>query len=97
MDDDRYWKAGGVYFNPDDPTILVPKRFGIGWTFNFAHPIAWVILALRVFQFILLSSRWFLIALQAGVAQSSSDIAQLSTCSSIVDGELTPDHAYHRA
>lgn len=44
-DDDRYWKGGGIYFNPDDPAILVPKRFGIGWTFNFAHPIAWVILA----------------------------------------------------
>ena len=35
---------GLVYVNPADPRLVVPKRFGIGWTFNFAKPIAWVLL-----------------------------------------------------
>jgi len=36
--DDRYWYGGFFYNNPDDPAILVPKRFGLGWTVNFGHP-----------------------------------------------------------
>jgi uncharacterized membrane protein len=32
--------------NPADPRLVVPKRWGIGWTFNFARPVAWVILGL---------------------------------------------------
>ena len=43
-DDDRYWKLGQFYFNPDDPTIFVEKRFGIGWTVNFGHPVSWIFL-----------------------------------------------------
>lgn len=42
-DDDRLWKGGMLYFNPQDPAILVPKRFGIGWTLNFGHWLAWVV------------------------------------------------------
>jgi len=38
-DDDRYWKLGMIYYNPDDPTLWVEKRFGIGWTINHGHPI----------------------------------------------------------
>ena len=34
-----------IYSNPDDPRLLVPKLVGKGWTFNFARPAAWVILA----------------------------------------------------
>lgn len=45
VDDDREWKAGAVYYNRGDRAILVPKRFGVGWTFNFANPISWIILA----------------------------------------------------
>ena len=37
------WR-GIFYVNPADPRLLVPKRFGIGWTFNFARPISWLIL-----------------------------------------------------
>jgi uncharacterized membrane protein len=44
-DDDRYWKGGLIYVNRGDPAVVVPRRFGIGWTFNFAHPLAWLILA----------------------------------------------------
>ena len=50
---------GLLYVNPADPRLLVPKRSGLGWTFNFAKPIAWVILT----AFLLLP-----LALVAGVA-----------------------------
>jgi len=43
---DRYWKLGVFYFNPDDSAVLIEKRFGLGYTFNFARPIAWIILLL---------------------------------------------------
>lgn len=41
-DDDEHWVLGAFYFNPQDPSLIVPKRFGIGWTINHAHPIAWL-------------------------------------------------------
>lgn len=40
VDDDKYWKWGVFYYNPNDPAIWIEKRFGIGWTLNFANPIA---------------------------------------------------------
>lgn len=43
-DDDRYWKLGQFYFNPNDPTMFIEKRFGIGWTINFANIKGWLIL-----------------------------------------------------
>lgn len=39
---DRAWKLGLFYFNPDDPTLFVEKRFGVGYTVNFARPGAWL-------------------------------------------------------
>lgn len=43
-DDDRYWKLGQFYFNKNDPSIFLEKRFGVGWTINCAHPLSWVII-----------------------------------------------------
>ena len=43
-DDDRYWNAGFFYNNPDDPAMFVPKRYGLGWTMNFGHPQARLVL-----------------------------------------------------
>ncbi|HHQ47484.1 MAG TPA: DUF1648 domain-containing protein [Acidobacteria bacterium] len=43
--EDRYWKLGLLYVNPDDPAIFVEKRFGIGYTVNFGNRWAWLILA----------------------------------------------------
>ena len=37
------WR-GVLYVNPADPRLVVPKRSGLGWTFNFARPIAWALL-----------------------------------------------------
>lgn len=36
IDDDKYWKWGMIYYNPNDPTVFVEKRVGIGWTLNMA-------------------------------------------------------------
>jgi len=44
---DDGWK-GIFYFNPDDPALFVPKRFGIGYTLNFGNSWSWVVLALIV-------------------------------------------------
>ena len=44
-DNDRYWKLGIFYVNPNDPSVIVPKRFGMGWTTNFGRPTTWVLLA----------------------------------------------------
>ena len=37
-DDDRFWKLGIFYANREDPSVFVQKRFGVGWTVNFARP-----------------------------------------------------------
>ena len=42
---DDKWK-GVFYSNPDDPAVLVAKRYGIGYTLNFGNPWSWVVLAL---------------------------------------------------
>ncbi len=44
-DDDRFWKAGLIYINRDDPAIAVPARFGVGWALNLANPAAWLTIA----------------------------------------------------
>ncbi|HEX3784763.1 MAG TPA: DUF5808 domain-containing protein [Pseudonocardiaceae bacterium] len=44
-DDDRFWKAGLIYVNRDDPAILVNARFAFGWTANFGNPAAWLLIA----------------------------------------------------
>jgi uncharacterized membrane protein len=48
-DDDRYWVGGFLYNNPDDPDLLVPKRYGLGWTMNFGHPMGkWIAIGMLV-------------------------------------------------
>lgn len=42
-DDDRYWKLGQFYVNKNDPSIFIEKRFGVGWTNNWAHPLSWIL------------------------------------------------------
>jgi uncharacterized membrane protein len=41
---DAAWKLGLLYYNPDDPALIVEKRFGLGWTLNFGRPAVWLIL-----------------------------------------------------
>ena len=44
---DEAW-SGPFYSNPDDPSVFVPKRYGIGYTLNFGNPWSWVVLLLIV-------------------------------------------------
>lgn len=43
-DDDRHWRLGLIYVNPEDPAVMVPQRVGVGWTLNLARPLSWVFL-----------------------------------------------------
>ena len=37
------WRAGIFYYDPEDPALFVPKRSGLGYTFNFGRPSAIVL------------------------------------------------------
>lgn len=41
-DEDSHWHLGFLYANRTDPSVLVPRRLGIGWTPNFGNPFAWI-------------------------------------------------------
>ena len=43
--DDEHWH-GFFYSNPNDPALLVPKRYGIGYTLNFGNRWSWPLLFL---------------------------------------------------
>src|SRR5699024_6985323 len=47
-DDDEQWKLGIFYFKPHDPALFVEKRFGVGWTNNFARALSCVLLGLII-------------------------------------------------
>lgn len=44
-DDDKFWRSGLFYINKEDHALLVPRRFGIGWTVNLGNPRAAFLLA----------------------------------------------------
>lgn len=46
--EDRCWKLGLFYVNHDDPAVFVEKRFGIGYTLNFGHAGAWIVIGALV-------------------------------------------------
>ncbi|QUQ63993.1 DUF1648 domain-containing protein [Kutzneria sp. CA-103260] len=37
-DDDKHWRGGLFYVNREDSALVVPRRFGLGWTLNFGNP-----------------------------------------------------------
>ena len=47
-DNDHLYKWGVMYYNPEDPAVLVDKRFGTGMSFNYARWQAKVFLSLVV-------------------------------------------------
>lgn len=55
LDEDKYWKGGMFYFNKNDPSIFVEKRFGVGWTINFANPLGYVIVFVPLIIIIVIS------------------------------------------
>ena len=40
---DSCWKLGMIYYNPADPSMFIPKRFGVGYTFNFGNRWTWLL------------------------------------------------------
>ncbi len=41
------WKWGTFYYDPADKRLWVPKRIPLmGWTINFAHRYAWLVVLL---------------------------------------------------
>ncbi|CQD15846.1 conserved membrane hypothetical protein [Corynebacterium striatum] len=44
-DNDEFYKWGMFYYNPDDPAVMVDKRFGAGMDFNYARWQAKVFMA----------------------------------------------------
>lgn len=57
VNDPENYKWGLFYFNPDDLRAVVPKRNRrMGWTLNFAQPLAWVII-LGIIAFAVIMSR----------------------------------------
>jgi uncharacterized membrane protein len=38
--DPSVWRLTNLYFNPQDPSLFVPTRRGVGWTLNFGRPLA---------------------------------------------------------
>ncbi|WP_079709054.1 DUF1648 domain-containing protein [Paraliobacillus ryukyuensis] len=55
VDEDQNWKGGLIYFNPNDPSVFVEKRFGIGFTLNFANPRGYFIIFLPIVIILLMS------------------------------------------
>ena len=45
---DKCWYLGLFYYNRNDPNIWVQKRLGFGYTWNFARPATWPVMALAV-------------------------------------------------
>lgn len=55
VDEDRFWKLGIFYVNPEDPAVFVEKRFGIGTTINLARWQAWAALGGLILFIVLIS------------------------------------------
>ncbi|WP_231785374.1 DUF5808 domain-containing protein [Lysinibacillus sp. GJ-1] len=55
IDEDRYWKGGLIYMNRQDPSVFVEKRFGVGWTMNFANPRGYIVIVLPLLILLLIS------------------------------------------
>lgn len=48
FDDDAHWHLGVFYVNREDPSLVVPRRFGVGWAMNWGNPRTWGLVALFV-------------------------------------------------
>lgn len=59
IDDDKLWKLGNtIYYNPDDSSLFVEKRVGIGWTVNAGRPLG---MAIIIIPFIIVIFTLFLV------------------------------------
>jgi hypothetical protein len=59
---DGAWN-GSFYSNPADTALVVPKRYGIGYTLNFGNPWSWAVIVVFVLS---AAIPFILIAVSAG-------------------------------
>jgi uncharacterized membrane protein len=55
QEDPSNWRLGFLYINPKDKRLFISKRYGIGWTFNLANPMAIIIMLAIVLIGVLIS------------------------------------------
>ncbi|MBG9456464.1 hypothetical protein ABE61_21220 [Lysinibacillus sphaericus] len=53
--DDRYWKWGIFYINKNDPSLLVQKKYGVGWTANLANKWCYITLLVMFLPILLVT------------------------------------------
>lgn len=56
--ENSFWKLGLFYYNKSDKRLFPPKRFGFGWTINFANPFS-IITFLLIIILLLLIAKLF--------------------------------------
>lgn len=56
-EEDDKWLLGMIYYNSDDSSLFVEKRFGVGTTINMGNRKAWLIVA-GLLLFIILTIVW---------------------------------------
>lgn len=55
--DNKYWKWGIFYYNPEDMRIFPPKRNPwMGWTVNFGNPISIITFVILTVALIIMSN-----------------------------------------
>ncbi|WP_367118586.1 DUF5808 domain-containing protein [uncultured Chryseobacterium sp.] len=50
------WKFGLFYFNKEDKRLFPPKRYGFGWTVNFANPFSVITFSVIVMLMFIIGS-----------------------------------------
>ncbi|MBS5949938.1 MAG: hypothetical protein KIC47_06405 [Clostridium sp.] len=53
--DDKYWVLGMFYYNRNDPSFMIEKRAGIGYTVNFGNPKALIFFVILILFIIFIS------------------------------------------
>ena len=53
--DDKYWVLGMFYYNRKDPSFMIEKRAGIGYTVNFGNPKALIFFVILILFVIFIS------------------------------------------
>jgi uncharacterized membrane protein len=58
-----HWKWDFFYWNPNDPSLVVERRYGYGFTLNFGRPLAWVYIAFVFFPLLVVIISLIIISL----------------------------------
>lgn len=56
-EEDEKWLLGMIYYNKEDPSLFVEKRYGVGTSINMGNPKAWLFVV-GLILFIIISLVW---------------------------------------